>query len=352
MRVAAALAGLCIALASAAAFVVFFPWHVPTPVFGETVALAGTDVSRLVWPPDEVKAVYSYTDHGARTYYKAGVDYEVTDTGIRRTANSPIYDFLTYRVETTADGRFEWRDEPRNPPVVMWHHVYVDYVADLPARDEIPAKRTAPVVGRVVVAGDSIVAGINAVIDRGTTQDAWLNLITDHFADRFQVESMGWDGASLDTLQHTIETLLQARPIPAVLIIALGMNDHTLGDRRLPAFESLLEEIVGKARSVGVSVILVGFPHSNKQWISYSAEQVSSFNDAIERVALKRDVPFVDIAAAFKRARTFKSTIELFGDNYHHPGSYGQRLYFSEVLPYLLTEPVSAAQVPAFIRLP
>ncbi|MGY3610236.1 MULTISPECIES: hypothetical protein [unclassified Bradyrhizobium] len=50
--------------------------------------------------------------------------------------------------------------------------------------------------------------------------------------------------------------------------------------------------------------------------------------------------------------RTRKQSIDFYGDDHHHPGNFGQRIYFSKILPYLLTTPMSSADVPEYVVLP
>lgn len=323
----------------------------PRAIVGEIVALSGTSVRSLANDPESVTAVYSYTSNGTRIDYVAGVDYTVTASGIARTANSAIYNFASYAVATKPDGKFTWVDSPRNPPFTKFLHTYVDYVARRDV-DIIPARAATPVTGRILAAGDSITGGADTVARSafGTDADGYVGLLRDQFDGQFQVENFSLSGSGLSVLTAQLPTIL-ANP-PSVIIIAFGMNDHSDGPSGLASFKSELLSDVNQIKAAGSRAILVGFPRKNPLWENYSLSDIMAYNDAIHQVANQTSSPFVDIQSAFEQARKVKTTIELFGDNYHHPGNYGHRIYFSKILPHLLSVPLSETQAPAYVSIP
>lgn len=77
-----------------------------------------------------------------------------------------------------------------------------------------------------------------------------------------------------------------------------------------------------------------------------------AYNLAIQRVAIRTKVPFIDVAEAFNRSSPQKMLIEsLTGDFMHHPNNYGHRIYFSLLLPHVLDKAVKASSIPAYVNL-
>ncbi len=318
-------------------------------VRGEIVALHGTTPRLLVDPVRQIKAVYSFDRNGVRTDYVEGVDWVRSGIGIARTSGSPIYDFDNYSVimNPPTYTKFTWVGEPRNPPLVLYRQTYADYVADK-GPVTIPALASAPITGKILAAGDSITSAAHTIARemRSTDEDNYVGLLRDQFNRDFAVRNFSLSGSSIPLLINELPTILQDPP--SVIIIAFGMNDHSGGD--LPGFKANLTSAVQDIHAAGSQAILVGFFRKNPEWEKYSLPDVLAFNQAIQDVATAAGSPFVDIDQAFLNARAAGKTLtELLGDNYHHPSNYGQRIYFSRILPHLLTEPRSSSDVPAYL---
>jgi lysophospholipase L1-like esterase len=320
---------------------------------GETVALYGTETKQLLYPIEKIKVVYSYDTNGRRIDYKEGIDYVKEGTGIRRVSGSAIYDFNNYVVTYKPDGKFTWIDTPRNPPFVNFLQVFVDYTAIMPVIT-IPALAQAPITRRILLAADGIGLAANTIsLDAFKTDaDGFIGLIRKYFKMQVSVGSFTVVGSSLTVLQQQLPTIL-ADP-PGLLIIAFGMNDHSELNQPtdLNTFQAKLTQVVSDTLDAGTKVIIVGFPAENPLWENFSLERTLAYNGVEARVAEKFGVPFVDIYAAFEQVKMKKELVDFFGDNYHHPGNFGQRIYFSNILPFLLTTPISSADVPEFVVLP
>lgn len=204
-----------------------------------------------------------------------------------------------------------------------------------------------------MAAGDSITAGANTIsLDAlGTDADSYVGLLRNHFAGQFVVENFSEAGTGLSYLTSALPAIL-ADDRPEVFIIAFGMNDHSNGLGYLPNFKAELVSNANQINAAGSRVIFVGFPRKNNLWENYDEAAIITFNQAIKEAAAETGSAFVDIEAMFEAAKQKKTHIELFGDNFHHPGNYGQRIYFSGILPHLLSTPLDASRVPSYVTLP
>lgn len=320
-------------------------------ISGEIVALYGVNERSLMWNHGAVSSVYSYNSDGDQVTYEEGTDYVVTANGIVRTSGSSIYDFSTYTMTTNPGGTFTWVDSPRNPPFVRFLQTYVDYDAHV-ADGTIPALSPTSVSGKTLLtAGDSITNAANTISKDAfdTDADGYVGLIRSHFDGDLTVTNFGLDNQTLAYFTSQLSSLLASNAAD-IYLIAFGMNDHSNND--LAGFKSELLSDAQQIIATGKRVILVGFPRENHQWESYDELATISYNNAIQEVATATSSPFVDIQSMFERARQKKVTIELFGDNYHHPSNYGQRMYFSGILPHLLSTPLDASDVPTYVTLP
>jgi len=320
----------------------------------ETVALYGTTTKRLLYPIKKIKSVYGIVDStGRRVDYKEGVDYVQDGEGIRRTSGSAIYDFNNYVATYKPDGKFTWVDTPRNPPFTLFLQVFVDYVADIPVVN-IPALAQGPINRRVVLGGDSVAGGTDTISSsvRSSTDDSWIGLISKYFNTKFAIQGLGINGASITSLLTILPSVLSDPP--GLFIIAFGMNDHSEMNQPTDVnnFKDKLRSVIDQCQAAGVPVLVVGFPAENPDWENFSLERTLLYNQAEQDVAAEKGVPFVDVYSPFEQVKTRKELIDFFGDNYHHPGNFGQRIYFSKMLPYLLSTPVSSADVPEFVVVP
>lgn len=322
-------------------------------IVGEVVALSGLNERPLMWTHGAISSVYSYASNGSKVTYSPGTDYIVTANGIVRASGSSIYDFATYTMTTNPNGTFPFIDSPRNPPPVQFNQLYVDYDARV-LDPTIAALSPSSVSGKtLLVAGDSITNAANTIssVAFGTDADGYVGLLRTHFAGVLTVTNFGVDQQRLSYLTSQLSTLLASNAAD-IYAIAFGTNDKANGVAGAAAFQSELQSDVDQIVAAGKRVILIGFPRENHQWENYDEPATIAYNSAIQAVATNSAQPFVDIQAMFERARQKKTTIELIADNYHHPGNYGQRIYFSGVLPHLLSTPVQASAVPKYVTLP
>jgi lysophospholipase L1-like esterase len=318
---------------------------------GEVVAFHGTTPRPLLNPVDEIKAVYGYIDGGQRVDFVEGVDYVKVGTGIARVSGSAIYDFDNYSINMNPDGvTFHWVDTPRNPPYVFYYHVYVDYITHR-APVTIPALAAAAPTS-IFAAGDSITASANTISRQnyGNDSDGYVGLLRKFFREKASVTNFSLSGSSITYLKAALPTILLTPP--DVIIIAFGMNDHSNGMSMLDSFKSDLTSVINDIQAAGSRAILVGFFRENAAWENHNLTEILAYNQGIHDVAAATGSPFVDIDAAWEAAKATKTDTELMGDNFHHPSNFGQRIWFSKILPYLLTTPVSSADVPDYVIIP
>lgn len=328
----------------------------PLPVIhgpGEAVALFGVATSQLLHPISSIVSVWSYTSGGSRIVYTEGVDYERDGTGIRRLPGSAIYDFNNYTFPSDPDGTFDLASSPRNPPIIMWRQVYVDYVSSGLTPVTISALASSPTTGRVLAAGDSITLGAHTPAQElfGSDADSYVGMLRSYFSGIATVDGFSTSGSTLSMLTSAIDGILAASNKPQILLIAYGMNDHTAGVSGVSAFQSAIDSIVTKCLAASCRPILIGFFKKNEKWRLIDPAAVTAYNNALATVASNRSVPFVNISSAWDEMGTHKNRmLDMTGDNFHHPNVYGQRLYFSKILPNMLSTPVSSASVPNYIR--
>lgn len=323
-----------------------------TVVKGEVAALYGTVPRSLANPIREALAVYSFdATTGHRIDHSPVTDFAIIDGALARRSGSAIYDFLNYSV-VMSGGKYTLTTSPRNPPLTMCLVVYVDYRTDELEPQEIAALAPAPITGRIVTAGDSITGAAHTIGREfgGSDRDGYVGLIRDHFRNVFDVQNFSIDGSTIDMLTAGLPAIL-ATP-PAALTVAFGQNDHVAGPSGLDSFKSKLTAIVEDAQSEGVYVVLAGFCRKNPNWIGFNLADALAYNEGIADVAAATGAAFVDVDARWEAMKTVKSQIELTGDNHHHPGNFGSRVYFSAILPHLLSSPISSDDVPDYVRVP
>lgn len=321
----------------------------------EAVALFGTSVKQLLHPIAVVNSVFAYTSSGGRVVYERGVDYEVSGTGIRRLAGSAIYDFNSYAFPADSDGTFDQSSEPRNPPIVMFKQVYVDYDPAGAMPVTIPGMASTALSGRLLIAGDSITLGAHtpAMEIYGADFDGYVGMLR-RFFSAVPVDKYSASGTYITALAADIDGILAGSFKPSTIVIAYGMNDHVAGGMTgVTAYQATVSAVVAKCQAAGVRVILVGFFRKNDKWRLLDVPAVVAYNSALAAVAAAKSIPFVDIAAAWDTMGVFKHRmLDLTGDNFHHPNIFGQRIYFSKILPHLLSLPISAASAPDYIIMP
>ncbi len=327
------------------------PTASPTPapvqglaINGESRMLSGTQAVQLWRPVTAIRAVYSFDNTGNRVDYAAGTDWLADGNTIRRTAGSRIPDFGSYRYVSNPDGTFSFNSEPRNPPLTINYNVYVDYQSSLSDK-MVAATPVRSSIRSIKCIGDSITAGAHTVQNFYFTNDSqsWCALLRNQL--KISGENQGVPGTGIGA---DIDSLTADHP--DVVLIAFGMNDHTAGDAFLPSFKTQLDTAVKTVKSKNLSPILVGFFQQNKRYDQEHPHDTAAYNDAIREVATANGIPFVDIAPVFEKAALGAEPFRnLTADFLHHPNIYGQRLYFSAIIPYLLSANTLASDMPDYV---
>ncbi len=308
--------------------------------------LSGTQPVQLWRPVTSIRAVYSFDDTGKRVDYAAGTDWLSDGNTIRRTAGSRIPDFGEYRYVSNPDGTFSFNSEPRNPPLTITYNVYVDYVSSLSDK-VVVATPVRSSIRSIKCIGDSITAGAHTVQNFYFNNDSqsWCALLRKQLGISGENQGVPGTGIGADIDKLTADN-------PDVVLIAFGMNDHSAGEAFLPSFKSQLDAAVKTVKSKGLSAILVGFFQRNRLYDQERAEYTAAYNEAIRAVATDNGVPFVDIAPVFQKAAVGAEPFyHLTADFLHHPNIYGQRLYFSAIVPHLLSANTQASDMPDYVIL-
>lgn len=330
------------------------PTPTPTPpptvaIRGEARMLSGTAPVSLLHRAARVRAVYSFGTDGRRIDY-AAADYVATETGIARTPGSRIPDYGTYSYGRSVGDRFDFVADPRNPPLTINHAVYVDYdglTSDRLVRAVAPMAAT----GKVLCLGDSIAAGAHTVAQfySGNDSQSWCGLIRKFLGPAATVENVSVPGAVVGGVLGQLDDLVARRA--DTVVIAYGMNDHTSGAAEPAQFRTDLDTVVGRLKAEGARVILVGFFQRNPLYALEDPARTAAFNEAIRLVAQGRGVPFVDVQAAFPKAAPAgaESFTHLTADFLHHPNIYGQRIYFSLIVPHFLKRDMWASEIEDYV---
>lgn len=298
-------------------------------VTGEPFVFSGTVPREPLHPVDHGIAFYSYADDGRRVSFREGKDYASGPGGFHRVAGSAIYDFASH-----ASGK------------IITKQVYADYCADIQPVT-IPALAPHPIIGPIFAAGDSVTAAADTIglTFFDTDADGYVGLLREQLKGANEVSNISESGVSLLFLENSLTDILAQNP--GALVIAFGRNDHANGVSAVGDFSTRLAAVVDQAIAHGVHVVLVGFI---VRYDDPPAAQV--YNDAIEAVAVQRGLPFIDISSLLNGLAPAKSLSDVMADNGQHPNNWGQRLYFSAILPHLISQPVSSALVPAYVAIP
>lgn len=319
------------------------------PILGESWALRATQGTKLRNEAVSVQSVYGFDELGQKRTYVEGRDWLFADGAIRRMNGSRIPDFSEYQFQADLDGRFEFISSPRNPGLILAYQVYVDYHSTRPDR-WVRALCQGPIPRRILCVGDSITAGAQTIGEQvyGDDRDSYCGLLRRHLGASFVVQNSSVVGGVLETFRANLDTYLVDPP--QAVVIGFGMNDHLAGSQGLAEFTQSLDEVVARLRDRQVRVILLGFFQQNRLWTREAPEQTVAYNHAIQSVAAERQVPFVDVYEAFHGIATERDLVDhLTADFMHHPNNYGQRVYFSLLVPHFMAEDAMASHIDGFI---
>ena len=236
-----------------------------TSISGEARMLSGTTGEELMHPVRSIEAVYSFGAAGERIEYSAGVDFVMEGNTIRRTPQSRIPDYATYRYRPNPDGRFTFASDPRNPPRTIQFATYIDYRAAF-APPIVSPKALPYDASNVVCLGDSITKAADTVafFFDGLPDDGWCAILSRYLQGRATVTLPGSVTGFLQNAAPTITDSLGADV--DTVILAFGMNDHLLGEAGAEDFRDLLTATVQSLRTRNKNVILVGFFQQNELW--------------------------------------------------------------------------------------
>lgn len=346
---------------------------------GEAKLLRGEQGVTLRHPVRRIVRVFSYSDRGELIDYQEGVDWIFDRGQLARTHGSRIPDFARYRYSsaqgcqngvltrqcarsalkrlarlgrgtTTDPDGFEFGTEPRNPPLTITFNLYVDYDAVIDAPMVAAAQHPLRNAQHIVCAGDSIAAGAHTVDDyyfqKGN--QSWCGLLAHYFKGTKTFENVAVPGSAIDGFD--LEAILAKRPQTDAVIIAFGMNDHVEGAGNLTRFETKLEAAVKLLRSRNIEVLIVGFFQQNPLWVDERPDDTIAYNRAMAAISQRNQVAFVDMYEVFEHfSGPHKAYYELTADFMHHPNIYGQKIYFSALLPYFLSENVDARRVENYV---
>lgn len=347
-----------------------------TALRGEAHLFKGTEPVATIFPVHRVLRIYSYDGQGHELAYAENQDWQLTNGMIRRTEGSRIPDFATYRYSAqkgcdqgiltracamaiaclagvrscppSTAHQFDFIPAPRNPPLTIGHNVYVDYVSAIPA-PLIKAKPGGFQHARAVICvGDSLTAGAHTIAryfhDRD--DDSWCALLRRNLPG-VRFENRGQTDTSADAIIGQVE---RSSIKPDSVIIAFGMNDHVQGKAGLKWFTDELTRAIVDLKKRGIRIMLVGFFQQNGLWVGERPADTVAYNQTIEKLAQRQGVPFIDVRPAFDRLSGDAPPGEQFtADFMHHPNLYGQRIYFSLIVPHFISEDRSSSTMSDYV---
>jgi len=321
-------------------------------VIGESRMLNGVAPVTLTHTVDKVLSVYSFDDRGQKISYDENTDWVRSGNGIARTSQSRIPDFSKYDYKRTVGNRFSFSSEPRNPPLTINFNVYVDYTSQ--QGEKIVTRQPMSKESKSILClGDSISAGAHTIESfyKDNDSQSWCGLLRSTLAPDIVVRNEGVPGGALNTIARNLPTYIA---IPGdTVVLAFGMNDHVFEpEGGVATFSKDLVDVVSAFRTRGSNVILVGFFQKNELWDLEDPAKTLSYNNAIETVSKNLNVPFIDIYKVYEDLRINQQPqfFHLTADFIHHPNIYGQRIYYSLLIPYFLRSDTKDSQIKHYVR--
>lgn len=335
-------------------------------ITGETLAFSGEQPTRLYKQdrsPSHI-TLYGRTVTG-RVTYRPGIDYAVSESGIRRTEGSSIPDCANHRVRYNADGSFTWSADPPNPEPMDAYQVYADYqylddgvvpadaTAGIPSLIASRAKARGEL--RLVCVGTSISYGGDTFARKRHDSDSecYWRLAANALGRLYGVPCRATDfsvpGGGSEVLAQKMDQVIGENP--DVTLIEFGINDH-LFPQGAEQFERNLDAAVRSLRERGIGVVLIGFFQQNKAWDLETPENTILYNGILKSVAAGHDIPFVDIYGRFAQTGYPKTVRDLLADYIHHPTSFGHQLYYLSLMSALAPRPMTERELFECLRRP
>jgi acyl-CoA thioesterase-1 len=156
--------------------------------------------------------------------------------------------------------------------------------ASAPRAAAPPAADAASAVPRIVVLGDSLTAGYG--LDKAQSFPALLQQRLDEAGYRYEVVNAGVSGDTSAGGLRRLDWALEGNV--RVLVLELGAND---GLRGLPVEEMKknLDEIISRAKSRGIVVVLAGMEAPP----NYGPAYTKAFRQAFSDLARDHDIPLI-----------------------------------------------------------
>jgi len=184
----------------------------------------------------------------------------------------------------------------------------------------------------VLVLGDSLSAEYG--LPRGS---GWVELLRQRLATaapEYSVVNAGISGDTSSGGRARLAALLQQHH-PAIVIVELGANDGLRG-LRVEALRDNLQDIIGRSRSAGAAVLLVGIEMPP----NYGSAYTQAFHDVYAGLAQRQRVALVPFLMD-----GFADRLELFQPDHLHPLAQAQARMLDNVWPHL--QPLLGRTAPA-----
>lgn len=191
---------------------------------------------------------------------------------------------------------------------------------------------------RFVVLGDSTAAGLGA----GDPKDAYATLLSERLADqgyRVRLTALGVSGARVrDVLEEQVPVALGEDP--DLVFVGIGANDVT-HLTPLSSIERDMGAALDRLLGTGAAVAVAGPPDMRAAaWLeplrSLAGWRGRQVADAIEKVALSRDIPVVQLAEL--AGPYFAShPDDAYAPDDFHPGPGGYRAWADAIFPELIS---------------
>ncbi len=339
-----------------------------TTIQGETGMFAGKDYVRLLFPVQQLQAVYNSS---TGEHFAAGRDYLLSRDArqLWLTKASRIPHILTAELHPSPEKCVFYPAPNHNAicggvdggPLLFNNESYfarqqieIDYTTtecDFPLLPVFPERlqqskdrlRNPKSECKIVCLGDSITDGYNASqrLNFPPYQPCYAELLGQRLGacckGKISLRNLGVNGSSSLAALETPECWLSEQP--DLLFIAYGMNDL----RRMSAseFADVIRRIIRLAETVNPSIecLLITSMPGNQLWANTPPAATQAFAAALRALADQEpNVAVAEVHSVWQELLRRKSFYDLTGNGVNHPNDFGHRIYAETILASLLDQ--------------
>jgi len=335
---------------------------------GETGMFAGKDYVGLLFPAEQLQAVYNST---TGEHFEAGRDYLLSPDArqLWLTKTSRIPQILTAELQPPKEKCIFYPAPNHNAinggvagtPLLFNNESYfarqqieIDYNTaeyDFPSLPVFPERlrlskdrlRNPNGECKIVCLGDSITDGYNASqrLNFPPYQPCYAELLgqrlCSYYKSKISLRNLGVNGtSSLAALTDPGRWLSEQ---PDLLVIAYGMND--LQRMSAAEFADVIRRIMRLAETTNPACecLLVASMPGNQLWANTPPAAAQAFAAALRSLAAQEpNAAVADVHCVWQELLRRKSFYDLTGNGVNHPNDFGHRVYAETILALLLDQ--------------